>query len=163
MISLCWDRLPDCSKKSQMTLKVLNSAMIDCSKLCKRMQQIHRSFSSVTTNPNHSWLWNIAVKGNRTSNANNILRNFQFLDDTGRVANSVMLTQLATHPEELLATYLKGWCWVFRTLHVGRHWTLGQRGAQREKKKCVCHVLGDIHTNLVHTGLQSHPRDRPPT
>ena len=33
---------------------------------------------------------------------------------------------------------------------------MGQHGPQREKKKCVCHVLGDIHTNLVHTGPSPH-------
>ena len=113
------------------------------------------SFIFFHYNEAQSLLWSIAPKCKSTANPNDIslkcncilhpndISWFQSLDDTGRVANSnCMLTQLATHPKELLATYLKDMCRVFRTLHVGRHWTWVSmdRNVRRRNASAMCWV-----------------------
>ena len=164
MISLCLGRLPDCSKKWQMTLKVLNSAMIDCSRLCKGMQRLHRSFSSlVTPKPNHSY----EILPQKAT-LRQILIIFHEHFNFGMKREGLQIAVFCWHslPDILRNCWQRIWrVYVsgFQDTTYGTSLNMGQHGPQREKKKCVCHVLGDIHTNLVHTGLQTYPRDRPPT
>ena len=92
------------------------------------------SFIFFRYNKAQSLLSNIAVKGKETVHKILIItfrENFNFWSTAiCNPSSGVMLTQLATHPEELLATHLKGMCLGFQdttlygmSLNIGSSWS----------------------------------------
>ena len=132
--------------------KVLNSAMIDCFKLGKGMQRLHRSFSSKLLNKPINRSYEILRKGNGTSRNDYI---YIFKKNLWRklewVQIEVMLTQPSTHPEELF--------------HIWRVCVAGYPGHYMWdviERVSACTATWEEETrlpcvqwfNLVHTGLR---------
>ena len=123
--------------------KVLNSAMIDCFKLGKGMQRLHRSFSSKLLNKPINRSYEILRKGNGTLGNDYIYILKKPLNKIWADANRSDV-DTAIHTSWGIVPHLKGMCRrVSRTLHVGCHWTCVSmyRNVRRRNASAMCSMI----------------------